>query len=110
MLFTWEKGDGHAIQTEGSLQASRLSESRARRTKVLRGTQEDASGRNTVSCGTRIQQPMETGEQEVLGTSSTLRGVPATWHRNACDGCGSHHSAPRRSEALLGQVELAGAV
>ena len=45
---------------------------RARRTKVLRGTQEDAFGRNTVCCGTRIQQPMETGEQEVLTTPPSL--------------------------------------
>ena len=41
---------------------------------------------------------------------STLRGVSATWHCNARDGCGPHRSAPRRSEALLGQTELAGTV
>ena len=53
---------------------------------------------------------METREQEVLTAPSTLRGVSATWHRNARDGCRSHRSAPRRSEALLGQIELAGAL
>ena len=41
---------------------------------------------------------------------STLRGVSATWHCNARDGCGPHRSAPRRSEALLGQIELAATV
>lgn len=73
-------------------------------------TQEDASGRNAVSCGKRVRFKMETREQEVLTAPSTLRGVSATWHRNARDGCGPHRSAPRRSEAILGQIELAGAV
>jgi hypothetical protein len=53
---------------------------------------------------------METREQEVITAPSTLRGVSAAWHCNARDSCGPHRSAPRRSEALLGQIELAGTV
>lgn len=104
------EGDGHAIQTDGPLQASGVSKPRASRTKILRGAQEPAPGGEPVGSGKRIQCEVETGEQEVPATPSTLSGMPEERHRCSGNGRGPHRSAPRRPEALLGSEQLAGAV
>ena len=96
-----EGGDGHAEEAKSTQQAPRLCRTGSAGTEVLWETQEDASRRNTVCSCTRIQQPLDTGEQEAPGASPTLRGVSATWHRNARNGCGSHNIVPHRGDQKL---------